>query len=335
MSRRRSSNPHSSTTRRAAGGVCSTPSSSAPRRRRRRDRLRGIARGHPRSGPVGEELAGAIADGLRPLSAESISIPVELLQVRIVAERLQFPDPKDPALVDGRTTLTTRLRLGGSVVAHEVIEDVELPSFEGRGAVLDLDRVLYEGVVQSGERLLLEVAAGAAGPGSSVRNEFDSAPCSAAIRPPGSAFTNRASNSRGGSGSASSAPTAGPSQTSCREEAPRAVDSRVIPQAVRPRRRRVVPRPGRVPARRVLDRLAALGLHAGLLRAPGPHRPVAAQTGGRLHRGGPAWAGRGAARHHRPASRLLSEHRRLTCRCAGAPELRPLPARRLRARELR
>jgi hypothetical protein len=112
---------------------------------------------------VGEKLAGAIADGLRPLAAESISIPVELLQVRIFAERLQFPDPKDPALVDGRTTLTTRLTLGGSVVAREVVDDVEVPSFEGRGAVLDLDRILYEGVIQSGERLLLEVAAGAAG----------------------------------------------------------------------------------------------------------------------------------------------------------------------------
>jgi hypothetical protein len=118
------------------------------------------------SAAEGEKLATMLAEGFRPLSPESVSIPVELLRVRIVADRLQLPDPKDPALVEGRTTFTMRLRLGISVVAHDVIEDVEVPSSDDRGVVIGLDRVLYEGVVQSGERLLLEVAAGAAGPGA-------------------------------------------------------------------------------------------------------------------------------------------------------------------------
>jgi len=126
------------------------------------------------SAAAGQELATALADGFRPLEPESISIPVELVQIRIVAERLQFPDPKDPALVNGRAIFTIRVRLGGTVVAHEVIEDVELPSLDDRRAVIDLDRVLYEGVIQSGERLLLELAAGSAGsePASPDRVRF-------------------------------------------------------------------------------------------------------------------------------------------------------------------
>jgi hypothetical protein len=127
------------------------------------------------SAAAGEKLATVLAEGFRPVEPESISIPVELVQVRIVAERLQLPDPKDPALGDGQAMFTIRLRLGGTVVAHEVIEDVEVPSFGDRGAVIGLDRVLYEGVVQSGERLLLELAVGSAGadPASPDRVRFN------------------------------------------------------------------------------------------------------------------------------------------------------------------
>jgi hypothetical protein len=112
---------------------------------------------------AGERLARVLDKGFRPLPPESIPVPVELLQVRVVAERLQLPDPKDPVLVDGRFTLTIRMRLGGSVVASDVIEELEVPPLEHGGALVDLDRVLYEGVVQSGELLLLQVVAGAAG----------------------------------------------------------------------------------------------------------------------------------------------------------------------------
>ena len=131
--------------------------------------------------------AGAPADrGTRPVSPESIPIPVELLHVRVAAVRLQLPDPTDPVLAHDRLTLTIRLRVGRSWVATEVIEET-VPSFERHGAVVDLHRVLYEGVVQSGEGSLLEVVAGAVGGETVCANASASAPVSAAIPPPGSA----------------------------------------------------------------------------------------------------------------------------------------------------
>ena len=121
------------------------------------------------SATASEKLAHLLTDGLHSLSPKSIPIPVELLHVRLAAIRLQFPDPTDPVLAHGRLTLTIRLRIGRSWVATEVIEEA-VPSFEPHGAVVDLHRVLYDGVVQSGERLLLEVVAGAVG-GEAVSRE--------------------------------------------------------------------------------------------------------------------------------------------------------------------
>lgn len=114
---------------------------------------------------AGKELAEVLENGFRAPSPDSIPIPVELLHLRVFAERLQLPDPRDPVLLNGRFTFTVRLRLGGSVVVTDVIEAVEVPSFETHGAVVDLRRALYEDIVQSGERLVLEVVAGVAGTG--------------------------------------------------------------------------------------------------------------------------------------------------------------------------
>lgn len=114
---------------------------------------------------AGETLMDALAAPVRPLSPESIPIPVELLHVRIAAVRLQLPDPTDPVLADDGFTFTIRLRVGRAGLASEMIE-ATVPSFEQHGAVIDLDRVLYEGVVQSGEALLLEVVTGAAPSGA-------------------------------------------------------------------------------------------------------------------------------------------------------------------------
>jgi hypothetical protein len=108
------------------------------------------------SATAGEKLAAMLEEGYRPLPLESIPIPIELIPVRIVAERLQLPDPKDPALVDDPLTFTIRLGIGWSLVVSEVFE-LKLPSFEPRGGLVDLERVLHEGVVQSGERLRLEI----------------------------------------------------------------------------------------------------------------------------------------------------------------------------------
>lgn len=109
------------------------------------------------------KLAGRLADNFRSLPPESIRIPVELIRLRVVAERLQLTDPTDPALVDGRFTLTARVRVAGSVIASEVIDEIQVPPFEPRGAFVDLDHVLYEGVVQSGESLVIEIVSGAVG----------------------------------------------------------------------------------------------------------------------------------------------------------------------------
>jgi hypothetical protein len=115
------------------------------------------------SATAAEELAGRLAEGFRPLPAESISIPVELVPLRIVAERLQLPDRADPALVAGRFSFTARIRLSGSVVATEVIDGIDAPRAEAHGAFVDLERVLFEGVAQSGETLAVEIVEGSAG----------------------------------------------------------------------------------------------------------------------------------------------------------------------------
>jgi hypothetical protein len=113
-----------------------------------------------------------ILEGAFQLSPQG-PISVDLITLRVVAERLQLPDPTDPALAGGRRvreqdgptrfTITARVAIAGSVIAHTVIDEIEVPSFQSGGAFVDLDRVLYEGVVQSGESLVIEIVAGAAG----------------------------------------------------------------------------------------------------------------------------------------------------------------------------
>jgi hypothetical protein len=102
-------------------------------------------------------------------------IPVDLIKLRVVAERLQLPDPTDPAVANDqgagvkrrpeRFVITLRVSLAGSVIAHKTIDDIEVPKFESGGAFIDLDSVLFEGVVQSGESLTVEVVTGAVGRG--------------------------------------------------------------------------------------------------------------------------------------------------------------------------
>jgi hypothetical protein len=107
-------------------------------------------------------MASRLANASRPLSPEAIPISVKLIGLRVVAERLQLTDPADPALVDGHFTLTVRFSIGGTVAADEVIDEIDVPAFDARGGFVDLSRVLYEGVIQSGERGVLEVLSGRA-----------------------------------------------------------------------------------------------------------------------------------------------------------------------------
>jgi hypothetical protein len=125
------------------------------------------------SAAASKAIVGRLEDAFQPSPQEPI--PVDLIGLRVVAERLQLPDPTDPALANFRRvggkggptrfTITLRVALAGSVVAYEVIDEIEVPSFQSGGAFVDLDRVLYEGVVQSGESLVVNVVTGKAGPG--------------------------------------------------------------------------------------------------------------------------------------------------------------------------
>ena len=127
-------------------------------------------------------LVNRLGDAFRPPA--QLPIPVDLVSLRVVADRLQLPDPTDPALVEGhlahvhgnrpRFVFTIRATLGDSVAATIVLREHEFPSFQPAGAFIELDRVLYEGPVQSGETLAIEVVAGAAGsdPVSAERLRF-------------------------------------------------------------------------------------------------------------------------------------------------------------------
>jgi hypothetical protein len=110
------------------------------------------------SGAAADELVGLLQESFRPLRREPI--PVEFAQLRVVAERLQLPDLTDPALAEDSLALTLDVHLGGARVARVAIEDLEVPTSRRYDVVVDLDRVLYDGPVQSGESLGVEVVAG-------------------------------------------------------------------------------------------------------------------------------------------------------------------------------
>jgi hypothetical protein len=105
-------------------------------------------------------LRDRVARGFAARPVESISVPVEVIALRVVAERLQFPDASDPTLADGHLTLTGRVRLDGSVIAARTLEGLEIPALGARGGLLDLDWELANVLVQTGERLTVELLIG-------------------------------------------------------------------------------------------------------------------------------------------------------------------------------
>ena len=92
-----------------------------------------------------------------------VALQVERIPLRIVADRLQLPDPTDPALAEGHLALTIQLSIGDVVVASEVLEAIDVSSPQPGGIFVTLDRVLYEGFVQERERLVLDVFTGDSG----------------------------------------------------------------------------------------------------------------------------------------------------------------------------
>jgi hypothetical protein len=142
-----------------------------------RHAAKGVKEGHhalidtiQSSATASKGIVGRLEDAFQP--SPHRPIPVDLITLRVMAERLQLPDPTDPALADGRRvrgqggptrfTITARVAIADSVIAYTVFDEIEVPSFQSGGAFVNLDRVLYEGVVQSGESLVVEVVTGAA-----------------------------------------------------------------------------------------------------------------------------------------------------------------------------
>jgi len=126
----------------------------------------GVSRGHALLRKSVEEAATAIGSLHSTLVASSVprpidvQIPIDLRRLRVVAETLQFSEPGDPVLIAGHVTLTIRIRLDDSVVAHQTLERIEVPSFEARGSIIELSCDVGEVEVQTGESLSIEVLVG-------------------------------------------------------------------------------------------------------------------------------------------------------------------------------
>jgi hypothetical protein len=126
----------------------------------------GVARGHTLLRKSVQDAATSLTAVHAVLTKSAIPrpidvrIPIEVRELRVVAETLQLPDASDPVLLDRHVTLTIRLKLDDSIVAHQIIESVELPAFNERGSVIDLSRDVAALAVQTGESLSIEVIAG-------------------------------------------------------------------------------------------------------------------------------------------------------------------------------
>jgi hypothetical protein len=128
--------------------------------------VEGVSRGHALLRKSVEDAATAIGSLHATLSVSGVSrpidvrIPIEVRRLRVVAETLQLPEPGDPVLIGSHVTLTIRIRLDDSVVAHQILERVELPPFEARGSIIDLSCDVGDVEVQTGESLSIEVLVG-------------------------------------------------------------------------------------------------------------------------------------------------------------------------------
>ena len=135
----------------------------------------GVAQGHRALMEAIQARAAAaevVADRLAGFKPSSPGVPIALVGLRVIVEGIQFPDPTDPALANfrpsgkgKRTTLSISLRIsvGNTIIASDVVKRIEVPAIEPAGAFLKLDRVLYDGMVQSGEALVIEAINGESG----------------------------------------------------------------------------------------------------------------------------------------------------------------------------
>lgn len=128
--------------------------------------LGGASRGRALLAQSIDEAAAALAAiqaSFRATKDPSIDIPAPpaARRLRVIATRLQLPDLRDPALVEGYLTATIRARVGDDVIGARTLERVKLPSFDGRGTVIDLGLEVGEAEVGPWESLSVEVLAGA------------------------------------------------------------------------------------------------------------------------------------------------------------------------------
>jgi hypothetical protein len=87
--------------------------------------------------------------------------PFAQTSIRIVAERLQLPDPTDPSVIDGYLTFTVRTRVDESVLATAAFEEIDVREAGPRGVVVPLDLEFDPVDVMDGDRLTVEVLAAA------------------------------------------------------------------------------------------------------------------------------------------------------------------------------
>jgi hypothetical protein len=118
---------------------------------------------------IGGILANLRAPGSEPQI--DVRVPIEMRRLRVVATKLQIPDPRDPALIDGCIAMTVRIKLGHDVVANWILERAELPSFGVHGATIDLDQILGEIEVHAWDCLTVEVLAGRWSPRDAIDPE--------------------------------------------------------------------------------------------------------------------------------------------------------------------
>ena len=116
----------------------------------------------------------AILTHLRAPGSEpqiDLQIPIKLRRFRVAATKLQIPDPRDPALVDGCIAITLRIKLGSDVVADCTLERAELPPVGANGVAMDLDVKLGKIEAYAWECLTVEVLAGRWSPQDAIDPE--------------------------------------------------------------------------------------------------------------------------------------------------------------------
>jgi hypothetical protein len=132
----------------------------------RRRALEGAATGRQLLSQWLDDAAATIAASREVLGMGAKATPLDVARpaagrrLRVVAKRLQLPDPRDPCLVEGQLAATIRVRLGDDLIGARTLESVRLPALDARGAVVDLELAAGEAEVGPWESLSIEVWAG-------------------------------------------------------------------------------------------------------------------------------------------------------------------------------